>query len=69
MAWREMKSCLANGNLTHPGRRSNVDFSGRQREILRGSLPQSAILFLASCILLFLGMSRQPHIYDGLLNK
>jgi hypothetical protein len=46
------------------GRQSNKDFVNWQRHSLREHLPEFAIVFLGTCIVLFLGMSLRPWVYD-----
>jgi hypothetical protein len=43
---------------------SSNDFTGRQSGNLRGFLVQLAVVFLASYLLLFVGMTRRPGFYD-----
>jgi hypothetical protein len=42
----------------------NECFGKVQRKILRRILPESSFIFLVSYLVLFLGMSRRPNIYD-----
>ena len=69
------RNCLPNngdraGALEHilrtisAGRQSDKDFVNSQRHSLREHLPEFAIIFLVTCIVLFLGMSLRPWVYD-----
>ena len=46
------------------GRQSDEDVVNSQRHSFRGQLPEFAVIFLGTCIFLFLGMSLRPWVYD-----